>query len=221
MTTSDPKELEGLVLKESIVSATGLSPVRLQVGIKGDPSLRETAIDRPRYTSRVDTILPELTEALTTLVLERGTYKVHIGFNNAEVRTMSVFDPLREETHDAEKLIDEAYVNRHFPTIPYQEKISAIRDIYRFVREGESMNYLPEYWRNIVNRRHTTWRPMDPEEIKKIFSTLGTLRSTPDYYIRNMNLSIVQGLVRMQFNCDGAHFIRSQDFQQFLEDNLP
>jgi hypothetical protein len=53
--TSNPKELEGPVLKESIVSATGLSPARLEVEIKGDPSVRETAMARSRYTSWVDT----------------------------------------------------------------------------------------------------------------------------------------------------------------------
>ena len=51
-------ELEKIVLKESIVGATGLNAANIQVGIKGDQSMRETAILRERYASVMDQYFP-------------------------------------------------------------------------------------------------------------------------------------------------------------------
>lgn len=42
----------------------------------------------------------------------------------------------------------------------------------------------------------------------------------PTYYIRNVTISIVQSIVRMQFNCDGTQIVSAENYQQFLEDNL-
>ena len=56
----DNVELEQLVLKENIVSAVGLDSAQLQIGIKGDPSLRETAMDRCRYESEIDRLFNDI-----------------------------------------------------------------------------------------------------------------------------------------------------------------
>lgn len=221
MNPENENQLEELVLQEAIVSATGINADMVQVGIKGDPSMRETAIARERYDSPVDKIYDTLQSVLKDLLLNRGIYQLFIGFNNAEIRTRSLFDPLREEIHAAEKLVDTDYVERHFPPIPYEEKISAMREMYNQLYSSELYRKLPDHWQSIVRKRHDSWEPMDKEEILTIMSTLSSMRTMPEFYLRNATISVVQSVVRMQFNCDGTQIVRASDFQQFIENNMP
>jgi hypothetical protein len=214
-------DIEGLVLKEAVISATGLDSSALQIGIKGDPSLRETAPLRERYNSILDERFDEIGPHLEALLMHHSTYQIFIGFNNAEVRTRSVFDPMREEIHSAEKLLDTNYIKRHFPEIPFEEKNTLMRELYAFLFKSRHFQRVPSYWRNIVSRRHEAWQPMSLDEITQICRALAILRGLEDYYLRNVTISIVQSVVRMQFNCDGTQFVRAQDFKQFIEENLP
>lgn len=213
-------DLEELVLKESIVSATGLSADFLQVGIKGDPSLRETAMYRPRYHSVLDEIYPQLEEHLLELLCERSTYRLYIGFSSAEIRTQSVFDPLREETHAADRLLDDDYVARHFPTISYEDKVQGMREMYDYLLKSRMYDNLPAHWKNIFSRRHQNWNPMDKGSIAKVLASLKALRDMPDYYVRNATICMVQGIVRLSFNCDGTQLVNAENYQRFLEENL-
>lgn len=220
MSEERERELEELVLKECIVSAAGLNSESLQIGIKGDPSLRETTYDRKRYASTVDRVYERLEPRLNDLLLNRSVYRIYIGFNSGEIRTCSVFDPLREETHSAEKLCDVSYLARHFPSIAYEDKVSGMRDLYQALQNSSIYTYLPGYWQNIVARRSAAWQPLPPEEIPTFFSTFKVLRAMQGYYLRNVTLSIVQSLVRMQFNCDGTQIVTSENYKKFLEENL-
>ncbi len=219
--TEETHEIEELVLKEAVISATGLDAGALQIGIKGDPSIRETAPVRERYQSILDERFDEIGPSLERLLIHQSTYQLFIGFNNAEVRTYSIFDPLREEIHSAEKLLDKSYIERHFPEIPFEDKIEMMRELYDFIFKSRHYKHVPSYWRKIIDRRHQAWQPMSREEIGQICRTLAVLRDLENYYLRNVTISIVQSIVRMQFNCDGTQFVRAQDFKQFIEDNLP
>lgn len=214
------QDFEELVLKESIISASGMTSGNLQIGIRGDPSLRETTYDRKRYKSEVDENIDILVPNLLELLLNRSTYKLFIGFNNGEIRTISIFDPLREEIHSVDKMIDHSYIERQFPEVPYEDKIQLMRDVYNNLRANPIYQRLPGYWNNIMARRSADWEPMEQEEIIHVISTLKTLREMPTYYIRNVTISIVQSIVRMQFNCDGTQIVSAENYQQFLEDNL-
>ncbi len=220
-TSESENELEELVLRESIVSATGLTDSNVQIGIKGDPSLRETTLERKRYESPVDKVMPELINSLQDILLNRSTYRVFIGFNSGEIRTHSIFDPLRQEIHAAEKLADKAYIERHFPQIDYVDKIQGMRDVYSCVRNSKMFEKVPGYWLNIFNKRHASWEPMTEDEIKTILSSLEIMRELPDFYLRNISICIVQDMVRMQFNCDGTQIISAENYQKFIEDNMP
>lgn len=215
------RELEELVLKESIVSATGISADALQVGIKGDPSLRETALLRAKYRGVLDEIYDQVRSRFEDLLLHRGTYRLYLGFNSGEVRTHSIFDPLREETHAVERFLDASYVERHFPAISYDDKVAGMRDLYRALRGSALFGKLPGYWQNIVQKRSADWKPMEREEIAPILANLKVLRDMPEYYLRNVSICIVQGLVRMQFNCDGTQLVNAKNYRRFLEQNLP
>lgn len=219
--TESDTHLEELVLQESIVSAAGLDVSQVQVGIKGDPSLRESAPLRQRYTSKVDEYFAELEPNLEELLLNRGIYRLFIGFNSGEVRTNSIFDPLRQEIHDAEKLCGADYVDRQFPKIDYPEKISLMKQLYSTLRDSTQYKQMPTYWQNILNRRSDKWKPLEPENVLDILSTVKALREIQEYYLRNFTICIVQGIVRMQFNCDGTQIIDAHNFKRFLQENLP
>jgi len=213
-------EIEELILQESIVSAAGLNSEQVLIGIKGDPSLRESATLRTRYDSKVDSLFDQLEPNLEDIMLNRGIYRIFIGFNSGEIRTNSIFDPLRQEIHDAEKIADKDYINRHFPLINYDDKVALMRELYATLRASEHYKNIPGYWQNILNRRSQHWTPLEAENIPNILSTVGRLRDIEEYYLRNITICIVQGIVRMQFNCDGTQIIDAHNFKHFLEENV-
>lgn len=214
------REIEELVLKESIVSVVGMNSDSLQIGIRGDPSMRETTGERKRYRSSVDDLIEQLMPNFVEMLLNRSCYQLFVGFNNGEIRTQSVFDPMRQEFHSAEKMSDRGYVERQFPEISYPEKIALMSDTYRFLREHKAYQKLPFYWKNIMARRSDGWEPMEEDEITTVVTTLGALRDMPNYYMRNITINIVQSLVRIQFNCDGTQLISAENYTRFLEENM-
>lgn len=220
MTDSD-ENFEELIIKESIVGAAGLNSSHLQIGIRGDPSLRETTFDRKRYQSPADKVIDALQANLVELMLYRSTYRIYVGMNSGEIRTHSVFDPLRQEIHTAEKIADKAYIQRQFPAVDYADKIELMRELYAALRNSSAYKNLPDYWQNILNKRSTNWQPMAQEEIEPIISTFKALRGMQQYFLRNATLCIVQSLVSMQFNCDGTQIISAENYKTFLEENLP
>ncbi|MBI3561040.1 MAG: hypothetical protein HY080_04920 [Gammaproteobacteria bacterium] len=214
-------EIEELVLKESLVSVVGVNSDSLQVGIRGDPSMRETTCERKRYSSSVDEYIDALLPNFEELLLKRSAYQLFIGFNNGEIRVRSVFDPMREEVHAADKMADGEYLRRQFPAISYDDKIKLIRDTYVGLRAHPYYQRIPEYWKNIMLRRSHAWIPMQPEEIRTVVTTLKTLRDMPTYYMRNVTINMVQSIVRIQFNCDGTQIVSAGNYRQFLIENLP
>ena len=43
----------------------------------------------------------------------------------------------------------------------------------------------------------------------------------PDFYLRNITICVAQDLIRMQFNCDGTQIISAENYQKFIEQNIP
>lgn len=219
--TKDTCSMEDQVLKESIVSAVGLNSDQLQIGLKGDPSIRESVSLRKRYRSSIDDSIDQIVVNLEDMMLNRGIYRIFVGFNSGEIRTLSVFDPLRSEIHDGAKLADRDYLERQFPPLPFEDKISLMRELYRALRATDSYQGLPGYWKNILQRRSDNWKPLSREDIHAVFSSLKVLREIREYYLRNITICMVQGTVRMQFNCDGTQIINAKNLQKFLHENLP
>ena len=217
----DNVDLEQLVLQENILSAVGLGSTQLQIGIKGDPSLRETAMDRCRYESDIDRLFNEIEPVFEDLLINRGLFRLFIGFNNNEIRTTSIFDPLREEIHDAASFVSQEYIDRHFPPIPYKQKTKVMRKLYSALIKSELYKFLPKHLQSLTTKRHEKWKPMKKSEVRKVLITLKVLRNIPEYYLRNFAISTVQSVVRLQFNCDGTQIVHAKDFDTFIEENLP
>lgn len=211
---------EELILKEKLIDAIGLSGKHLHIGIKGDPSLRESALTRERYESEVDRIMPELVPRLEDLLLNRCVYQAFIGFNSGEIRLSTILDPFSEEFHPARRLLDDAYVSRHFPLIDYEGKAEVIRGMYQSLGVHPFFSELPGHLRSVFGNYYAGWRPVPPQEIARTLARLPLLRSIPNYYVRNATISIIKDAIHMQFNCDGAHIVSAEDYQRFLEENL-
>ncbi|MCK5359822.1 MAG: cyclic nucleotide-binding domain-containing protein [Gammaproteobacteria bacterium] len=214
------KRNEELSLKENLMGATGLNAKKLHVSIKGDPSLRESAFMRERYESVVDKMLPELQSSLQELLLNRCIYRLFINMNSGEVRTYSIFNPLNEDIHTANKLVSKSYIERHFPVISYEDKEKYIKRLFNFILTDELFKKIPDHFQNIFNKSNADWQAVTAEEIINVISKLSTLRSIECFYLRNISISIVQDAIRMQFNCDGTHIVSSEDYKQFLKDNV-
>lgn len=209
-----------LALKEKLIHVTGFNNKPLHIGIKGDPSLRESALTRERYESEVDKVLPELVIALEDMLLNRCVHQVFISFNSGEIRVSTLLDPFSEEFHQAGQLLDETYVERHFPPIDYESKIKVIQDLYQTLGRHPFFGKLPEHLQKVFGDYYGEWQPVPAEEVARTLSQLPVLRSIPNYYVRNATISIIRDAIHMQFNCDGSHIVSTEDYIRFLEENL-
>lgn len=211
---------EELTLKENLLATTGMRGGNLKVSIKGDPTMRETVFDRERRESPMDKVLPDLMPALQALLLERCISEVSLHFNSGEIRLTSVFDPFNYEIHPANKLIDSGYLDRHFPRLAYEKKISLIRALYETLGRELAALRIPSPFTDYFTNRYRNWQPLTSEEITRVVSKIQLLRTIPNYYLRNMGISITRDAVRMQFNCDGTHIVSTGEYEGFLTENL-
>jgi len=211
---------EELALKENLLDTTGVKGRNLRISIKGDPSLRESAFSRERYESIVDKVLPQLAPRLADLLLNRCVYEIFMHFNSGEIHVASVFDPFNEEIHPANKLADEAYIDRHFPLVSYEQKTAMVKRLYAAIAKDPCFAGLPDHSKHIFNDRFHSWEPVAQAEISNILSRLSALRNIPNFYLRNFAISLTRDAIRMQFNCDGTHFVSAEDYPHFLEENL-
>ena len=211
---------EELALKENLSNATGIQGNKFHVAIKGDPSLRETTFTRNRYESMADSILPQLISSLEDLLLNRCVFQVYVGMNNGEIRTHSAFDPFEEEIHTANKIVNSAYLDRHYHSISYARKAELIKGIYRFIAHDSSFNKLPSHWKSHYKKARNDWQPLTEKEIVGIIQKLPELRNIPNLFLTNFSISMVQDAIRLQFNCDGTHILSTKGYEQFIEENI-
>lgn len=211
---------EELILRETLISSAGMEGKNLHVSIKGDPSLRETALFRERYESVVDKYLVDLLPCLEDLLIRRCVYQIFIGFNSGEIRTTSLLNPYCEEIHQISKLLDESYRHRHFPVIDYVQKADLIKQMYSGLKFSKWFQGMPDHLHRIWGNYYDDWKPVQQDEISKTIRNLPDLRSIQNYYLRNITISIIRDAIHMQFNCDGTHIVSTRDYQRFLEENI-
>lgn len=211
---------EELVLREKLIDLSGISARDRHIGIKGDPSLRESAITRERYESVVDRLMPELVDVFKDLLINRCVFRIFIGFNNGEIRISTVFDPFGEEFHPASRLVDTGYVERHFPRLGYEEKSEVIRTLYETIQAADAFNRLPYHLNHGFRKYYSSWQPVDRETILTSLESLPMLRTIPSFYVRNATVSTIKDAIHLQFNCDGSHILNADGYKRFLEDNI-
>ena len=215
------KRNDELTQKEHLIdNSTVDKGENVRIGIKGDPSIRETAFYRERYDSVVDRIISDLQPRLFDLLLNRVAFEIFVHCNSGEVRVRSVFDPFNDEIHPASKLLNIAYIQRHFPLIDYTEKAIMVKRLYGFIAEHTGVENLPVQFREGISTKSTNWEPVQPREIARTVSKLSMLRKIPNFYLRNFTISMIRDAIRVQFNCDGTHIVNSQGLQTLIEENL-
>ena len=209
------------LLHEPLVGAFGLPSDKPFVSIKGDPSLRETVPLRPRQQSRLDQVAGRVLETCAELLHNSGVYAIYVGFNSSEVRTESIFNPFAYEVHDADDLVKPGYTERHFVTVPYEEKIRTIAWVRAMIQTGPLRHYLPQHWQKLMDEERTTRQPLAEDCIDEIVRSLNTLRSIDGYYLRNAAISLSESIVRASYNCDGTYIVQADYFSEFVRLNTP
>jgi hypothetical protein len=132
-----------------------------------------------------------------------------------------VFNPFCEEIHPANKIADEAYLERHFPPLAYEDKIGIIRRLYGVIADDQRFATLPEHYQRVCTAFYDRWEALTPDEIRMALSRLSMLRNIPDFYLRNFTISMTRDAIRLQFNCDGTHIVSAEDYEKFIADNVP
>lgn len=210
-----------LSFKEHLaVGSSSAGKESFQLGIKGDPSLRFSAFSRERYDSVVDRIISDLQPRLYDLLMNRSAYEIFIHCNSGEVHIRTIFDPFNGDIHPASKLLNIAYIERHFPAIVFEDKCLLIRKLHGFIVDNANFAQLPEQQKSNLQSPFTNWEPVSQHAIADTLSKLSLLRKIENFYLRNFSISIVRDSIRMQFNCDGTQIVNAQGFQEFLEQNL-
>lgn len=211
---------ERLVLEEKMLDAMGYCDRDMHISIKGDASLRESAMERPRYESIVDKHIKALTACFEDLLVNRTPHRIMIGFNNGEIRVSTLLDPFSEEFHPALRLLDTSYVERHFPRLDYYRKTGIIRDMYQAIGKDALFKELPEHLSHGLSSYYQHWHPLPVHEIPRIVSQLPLLRTISNFYARSATINIAKDAIQMQFNCDGSHILSVRAYQRFIEENL-
>ena len=209
-----------LALKESVIGRTGLDASHFHISMKGDPSLRESVFSRERYYSIVDEVWDRLAPMLEEILIGRNAFNMTVNFNSGEIQVNTLFDPFSPEIHAANRLVSSAYVDRHFPRMDYDEKARIVGRIYDLIDNDKSIGNLSDYWQDLFVDTHRHWSPVAPAKITSAIREIRTLRNLEQYYLRNISISTIHDVIRMQFNCDGTHIVNSEDYQAFLRDNL-
>lgn len=211
---------EELVSREKLLDLAGPGRVDRHIGIKGDPSLRESALTRERYESIVDRLMPELTDVFKSLLIERSAHGLFIGFNSGEIHVSTIYDPFGQEYHPAGRLVDPAYLERHFPRIEYSEKMQMIRNIYEAVAAAPAFANLPGYLNDAFRKYFVNWQPVPAESLTATLDKLPRLRAIAHFYLRNATVGIGKDAIHLQFNCDGSHIVSAEGYRRLFEEYL-
>jgi hypothetical protein len=209
---------QDLLLKEKLLSDPQKDTA--SVSFKGDPSLRNSAFLRDRYKSVVDGILEKLQPVLEDLLLNRCVYKIFLNLNSGEIRTCSIFEPFKEEIHTAGKFINKGYIDRHFSPTLYTDKVNYIRRVFDFIAGDPLFCRMETGVQQLISQTQQDWSPVPADALAGVIAKLPTLRGVDSFYLRNISISILEDVIRMQFNCDGTHFVSNEGYQQFIEENL-
>jgi len=207
------------IVREALISSIGLPSGKLQLQIKGDSTMRETAMFRPKVNTVIDENFDKFIKKVNKVLTQTGVHQMTICFHNSEIVTRRIFDPYAYTAHDAKSFLQDGYTDRQFPMMDYEDKLDVMQEVYKFLSESKRVTKtLPDEWRVILQENNDNWEPITKDEISRILSVLQPLRNIEHYYVRRVDISINQNLVELQFNCDGTHIMQPSILTQFIEE---
>jgi len=208
------------ILKKALVGF-GFNPYFLS-SLKGDKSMRDTVYSRERCYSFLDEHSEALFKVFSHLLFNTGIHRLDIGFNNSQVDTFSIFDPLNMEIHTAQNLLDDDYVQTSFPLINLEEKDAFIKRFYQqILPRDEIFIKLSEDWQQNFQERNRQMKKLtNIQQLIYLLETLPKLRNLDGYYLRIANISLFNSSVLLGFNCDGTQILAHNAFADFIEENI-
>lgn len=207
------------ILKKALVGH-GFNP-KFMTSIKGDKSLRESVYNRPKICNFMDENIAEISDICKFLLLNTGIHRISIGFNNGEIKTFSVFDPLNMEIHNATNILDKDYININFPTLQLSKKDEFIKRLYNNLLSDEIFDSLPDFWKKDMHERQNAMKELtNPQSLDYILNTLPILRNIDGYYLRTATISLFNSSIAMSFNCDGTQIMAHSSFSDFINEYL-
>ena len=73
----------------------------------------------------------------------------------------------------------------------------------------------PDFYRQFDNRQYPVNAVVPPDHVRTVLEILCTLRHKDDsIYLRSGSLNVINGMVGLNFSCDGSHYIDFRDFIQ-------
>jgi hypothetical protein len=92
-------------------------------------------------------------------------------------------------------------------------------DPYRYRVYVKEEVLAPEFVSQFRNQSlEHLWPAIDPQEIDLIINEFTRLRmSDQTVYLRNGSINLINGMIGMNFSCDGAHYIDHKTFFRKLE----
>ena len=209
------------LLEEPLIGAFGLPKDKHYVGVKGDPTLRETVPLRSLQPTMMDENAEQILSICQHLLENTGCYSLYIGFNSNEIRTESIFDPFNYEVHTTKDILKHKYVDRHFVPIDYEEKLKVISGVRKALARSSVWEHLPDDWKKTIKKREKDHAFSDKSVVGEIVSSLQHLRTIDGFYLRNADISMGQGTVRANFNCDGTYYVKANHFSDFVREIIP
>lgn len=206
-------------LKNALVGY-GFSP-NLVCSLKGDKTLRESVYNRPKVHNFVDKNIKKLTKIFKYLLLETGVHRLSVGFNNGEIKTFSIFDPLNMEVHTAQNILEKDYLHNNFPKISLIEKDAFIKRLYKNLVTDEVFIKLPNTWQDgLFSRNEKMKKLTNINQLSSLLETLPQLRNIEGYYLRTASISLFNSTIALSFNCDGTQIMAHNAFEDFIKENI-
>ncbi|MDM8566302.1 hypothetical protein QUF74_11725 [Candidatus Halobeggiatoa sp. HSG11] len=208
------------ILKKALVGF-GFNPYFLR-SLRGDRSMRDTVYSRERCYSYLDEHSKALFKIFSHLLFNTGVHRLDIGFNNSQIDTFSIFDPLNMEIHTARNLLDDEYLQTSFPLVSWDEKDAFIKRFYQQILPRDDIFMkLPEDWQQNFRERNRQMKELtNVNQLNYLLETLPKLRELEGYYLRVANISLFNSSVSLSFNCDGTQILAHNAFADFIEENI-
>jgi hypothetical protein len=139
----------------------------------------------------------------------------------AQERVESLFDT---HLHDVHRIVKELMTNKgvfhakiHYSSS--QLTLWLTDDPYRYRVYVKEEVLAPEFVDQFRNQSlEHLWPAIEEQEIDPIIGEFARLRmSDQTIYLRNASINLINGMIGMNFSCDGAHYIDHKTFFKKLE----
>lgn len=190
------------------------------LNLRGDPSLRETALSRPKYGSDFDEFRNVALGACRYLLEETDVHSLTLSCMSGTVIARTLSDPFGFEIHKIKSFMSKRYLPEKFKRMALGRKMALIE------RLGEMTECLISGHSNLLEDNPEISECKEnpfvssPELVSTVLAEISKMRDQDMLYLRDAHISIPYAAVRMSFNCDGTYFVSADKLQSFVAENF-